>query len=923
MGDSVITDAPLIDEILLLLSQDTEALQQKDLSEYLVVFPGKRPSHYLKLALARKIGTAYRPPVIMSIEEFIDYAYERVLSEQGRRCSALEGIKVLYDVVNATGAWRVGLEEFLSTGGVLFRDIEEMRLEGITPEALRARDVVLEGISSGASERLLRLSRVYEQFYDRLNYLGMTTRASRYEAVATKAQEVLQSLEGSFKRIIFAGFYGFTKLEAHLFRVFLDSPRVVLFFRYGRHLMEQLQRQGIHWTDRRGQDQKGYPEIEFVPCPDRHGQIGAFRVKAGLSLVPDIGTAMVLPEPSLLPVVLRFGLSGFQQHQYNITMGYPLYRTPIYGFFLCLLQLLASRFQDRFYLKDYIQLIMHPYTKNIFSPGTRDPEPTRQMLQGLKEALLTEGATFWEPEEIETLAGHARDTLRYLHKMLIGPLLRVSGVRDFVKALKDVLLFIYKHSTAAYHPLFQPYAERFLEVFDEVSESIWAEVSMQDMMGYMAFFKKVMARQSCPFEGTPLRGLQVLGLLETRGLAFDRVFIFDCNEDVLPGSTGPETFIPNYSRRLLGLPTQTDRARLMEYYFDSLIRGARKVMLFYVQDDRRRRSPFVERLLWEKEKATEKTVKKEDLESLTYRFRIKNPVPEPVAKTPLVVETLRNMEFSASAIDEYLRCGLRFYYRYVLGLTETTEPEDTDRAGIGRLVHEVLAEFFRPRTGKLLGPHDLSPEEIEKVLGARFPESRLRVFGPLALVRRQVSRRLQEFLVQFYGALLQQGPLKVLAVEQSLTAHTEGLRLSGRIDQVYTQAARVVIIDYKTSSTAQNYRIRWDRIDPTDRRSWPEHIGSLQMPFYLYLYSLAKGVPYDSLRGGYIMLGTSTRENSYFYSPFEEKGLKENMAVAEKIILALMKEVLEPERPFEAPEDLRRTCQYCAYTGICGTQWVV
>ena len=127
-----------------------------------------------------------------------------------------------------------------------------------------------------------------------------------------------------------------------------------------------------------------------------------------------------------------------------------------------------------------------------------------------------------------------------------------------------------------------------------------------------------------PFEGTPVKGLQVLGFLETRNLRFDRVFILDANEEVLPDTKKDDTLLPFRAREILGLPTYQDRDALVAYYFETLLQGADEVHLFFIENDKKERSRFVERLLWERQKRDRTTDTKNYLKSVQYRIGLKN-----------------------------------------------------------------------------------------------------------------------------------------------------------------------------------------------------------------------------------------------------------------------------------------------------------
>ena len=194
------------------------------------------------------------------------------------------------------------------------------------------------------------------------------------------------------------------------------------------------------------------------------------------------------------------------------------------------------------------------------------------------------------------------EQLRAVHEALIVPLRTIADIGDFAEKLIRILDHIYVHSTARLHYFFHPYAEAFGARLDGLARSLLRDTVFEDSEGYFNLFRKVAAAGTVPFFGTPLRGLQILGFWETRGIPFEEVYLLDLNEDVLPASKRGDSLLPVGVRQALGLPTNRDLERRIEHHLDVLIRGADRVHLFFVESKDRERSRYVERLLWESRK---------------------------------------------------------------------------------------------------------------------------------------------------------------------------------------------------------------------------------------------------------------------------------------------------------------------------------
>src|SRR5208337_2269561 len=148
------------------------------------------------------------------------------------------------------------------------------------------------------------------------------------------------------------------------------------------------------------------------------------------------------------------------------------------------------------------------------------------------------------------------------------------------------------------------------------------DLSFAERNSYFHFFKGYVGHCAAPFEGTPLQGVQVLGFLETRGLRFERTYVIDANEDIIPDTRKEESLLPFKVREILGLPTYVDRDMLSAYHFETLVKGSQEVHLFFAENDRKEKSRFVERLLWERQKAEEAEPPGGFVRSIAYRLSL-------------------------------------------------------------------------------------------------------------------------------------------------------------------------------------------------------------------------------------------------------------------------------------------------------------
>jgi len=458
-----------------------------------------------------------------------------------------------------------------------------------------------------------------------------------------------------------------------------------------------------------------------------------------------------------------------------------------------------------------------------------------------------------------------------------------------------------------------------------ISRSLMKDISFAEQTSYFSFFRKYIMTCYTPFEGTPVKGLQVLGFLETRNLKFDRVFVLDANEEALPDTKKDDTLLPFKARRALGLPTYQDRDKLAAHYFETLIQGAGEVHLFFIENDKKERSRFVEKLLWERQKREKTTDTKNYLSAVQYRIELKNSLPKDIRKTSSAVEFLRELPYSATALDTYLQCQFQFYYSYVLRIDKKEEISgDIERQTIGKFVHRVLSQYFLKRRGFSLSKKDIDLRELSLLINRLFEkEYGENPSGAVYLLKQQIKRHLRDFFEKYFVPLITERPVTVLNCEEDIRSSIDSFNLRGRLDAVIRSWEKTVIIDYKTGSNPKFLKINFDKLDIDNRDSWGEAIGSLQLPFYLMLYSKHTGKAIKDLNGMFLLLGRSLIDREIELPFFAEGDGEEKYELLKGLIFSLLKEVIDPDIPFKPAADRKNACPDCSYKHICGMQWVV
>lgn len=949
-----------------------------DYSGNLVVFPGKRPAHFLRKRIAAAKGSAFIPPVILSMEELVDRLYEQMHPAAPRKLETIDAIAFLFEIHTSMreplgGKEFLNLETFLPLGLRIYRDMEELLIEQVDARRLREVESLADDpLPPQTNAGLQSLSFFFERFYPMIEREGFSTRSERFRYVSSGTSP------GSllFENIVFAGFYALTESEKKLFDEILSWENSLFLFQHGPGIEEKLIRLGIPGPA--GEGGEPIPQVPnrdrifFHKSPDSHGQVfdlagllhehvGGKKKGAGVSEVscpPDdavrdaltVGKmAVVLPASETLFPLLYHALPTIPKDEYNVSLGYPLERTPTWGFLSCLAKVVASMDEDRLYIPDYLGLVLHPYAKNVYMEGSA--EITRIIFHAIEEALLEDRTkSFVRLEEIEerhdlfqVVADRARGSraqsaepltparirehVRAIHDILIRRACTFTGIKDFAGAMMDVLTFIYENSSARLHPYFHPFAESFIKELDLLRSSRIRDLAFAQRNSYFHFLRKYIAQCFTPFEGTPLKGVQVLGFLETRNLRFDRIYILDTNEDVIPDTKKEDTLLPLKVRQILGMSTYLDRDALAAYYFRTLVDGSREAHIFFVENGKKERSRFVEQLLWDRQKAERAASADGYVRSLGYHLSLETTPLRSIRKTPPMLDFLNSRAFDATSLDAYLHCPSRFYYRYVLNLAKREEAQaEVEGLDIGRVIHKILFTYFNRRMNRLLTPPDIDPSEMrevaEAVLGETYGQDPI---GRVYLLKLQILRQMEAFLENYQMPVVEKRACTILHLEHRIGVSVPPFRYKGVLDRVETRDGVTHIVDYKTGGSADRLSTDFGKVDLAHRRSWADAIGSLQLPFYLFLYEQASGNKAEEVEASFLLLGKVRLDESAELPLFDrarvgEEYMKESLGKAREVILALAREIADPEVPFDPELRSKDACKFCDFRVLCAAE---
>ena len=924
---------------------ETESTRKgSNFSSIACIFPNSRPGMYCTERI-KKAASISRPlimPGYHTSSSLISSLRAALADTPAKVASQLDRVGLIMDCVRAipelasllyhgyanrpaatTSSITFDTVRFFPWGIRLASLFEECLTQAVEPENFLYTE---DRATPYATLLLANLKTLFTLYCTRLLERGWTTPG--YDAFLVARHIIgnnpLPPLPMLDKHLFFCGFYHLNGTENIVFRHLWEQRDATFLLHTDTSpaphwscapltgWLDQWKANSVQFTPPVAPENVATPAVACYEGFDLHSQFEALKTHFA-SLTPcatvppdkashDAETAIILPDSSLLMPLLHH----LPDTDINISMGYPLSRSPLFRLIDSVLRLHESKRYALFYWKDMVEILRHPYIKMLRpeedltdaeTNHARPALPLRRELYLFEQELRKDARPFTNPFAIlhnlhidqdpeEQPAPQVTALLEDLFDILFNRFASPVTTAQLADALTDLCTMLLKHGA----PLFERFPidreclfRLFKSFIPELKTSALAEETFPPATVF-AIARQLMEADRVPFEATPLVGLQVLGMLETRLLSFRHILIPECTEASLPGISTDDPLLPDSLRREIGLPAGTDRETVAAYHFHRLIAGAETVTLFWqegthgsgIQDGKKRRSRFIEELVWKQEKALGHLLGP-DTDNPAFRYTTLASAVGPMSKgkdcipiTPEIrarVNSLLASPLSASLFDIYLTCPARFYYSRILRLDETEEiAEAQDPRTIGAVMHRTLELYYGSRLNLSLDIHADNLEshikEMDAVLKSLPDYTQLEnVLSTDAFILFNIAAQ-----TRLSRMLTEQPTTTVIGLEQKLDAplpltFTSGhIRLTGKIDRVdrrYNDGGDEIftVLDYKTGNIYPPKAALWkndalwqalynwtpDQALSPDKDVLPtlaKSLGSVQLPLYVLLLSL-------------------------------------------------------------------------------------
>ena len=812
-------------------------LSQSDieLSNCLIVLPNKRAKVFLLESLKRQLESTSFAPSIISIEEFIQ-------DISGiRSIDPIELLFEFYEVylsVTEKGKQQT-FEEFATWAKTAIQDFNEIDRYLLDPNHIFSYLKDIEALKRWKLEpqdttKLIdahfefwsKLPLYYESFYNHLLKKNIGYQGLLYREAIKNLEAFTTTISN---QIYFAGFNALNQAEERIFKhlatenkakIYWDIDEVFLndsyhdaglFIRKFKKEWKPFVNQDFEWVVNHFSEEKN---IEIIGTPKSIGQakiVGTI-VEKIQSKNPNLEkTAVVLGDENLLLPVL-YGLPE-SIDALNITMGYPSKNNPAQLLISKLFKLHINANQRNeksytFYYKEVLDILNHPLV-----------EPYCKVEEVVK-VINNNNFTFFSNQKLFSLyeEKYPNSENRFFELLFSRWEDAIDVVLD---RLKEILLII-KSSLSnddAEEKVTKAFVYSVFKTINKLTNYHEAYHQIDSLQSLHAIYKQIIDLAEVSFEGEPLSGLQVMGVLESRVLDFENVIITSVNEGKFPAGKSQNSFIPYDVKKELGLPTYKEKDAIYCYHFYHLLLRAKNIWLLYNTDnegiDAGEKSRFITQLEIEKQP-------KHNITSTIYNAVLPEKAYEPVTipKTDKIIERLNEIAtvkgFSPSSLTNYIRNPLQFYMQRILRINEADEVEENIAVNtLGTIIHNALEELYTPYLNQFLALHHIEAMEnqIGDVILKHFKEiyKEGEITKGKNLLAFEVAKRNVYNFLQLEKKDIEEGQtIKVLMLEASLSCDIEvpnlpfPIKIAGKVDRIEERNGTIRIIDYKTGKVLGN-----------------------------------------------------------------------------------------------------------------------
>ena len=832
--------------------------KEGSLENLIFVLPSKRAGTFLKNAISQHTDTTIFAPEIQSIEDFVE-----TISGLAYASNTQQLFELYKAYESSVKGERDNFYAFSKWGTTLLQDFNEIDRYLVDTAKIFSHLNAVQEINHWSVEKenstmitnyiafWNSLEVLYTAFNKGLKQEGLGHQGLVYRQACANLDDYIEETKHS--KHLFIGFNALNTAEELILETILEKTEAEIYWDLDEYFfndpvhdagffIRQFSSKWRYFKDKPLQTTKGQylteKNITITGVPKNVSQakfvgnlLGEMHLEKKSMLT---NTAVVLGDETLLNPLINAipeEINGI-----NITMGFPLHKSPLESLFTQLFEAYIRQDVKGWYYQQVITLLNHPYIQLLFSAEDAD---------NIADTICTEiKSRNWIYVDVPKLKLASHNNTTHLDLLFYSSNVTVPV---FLKKCLTLITAIKEHVTVEGNGLELEYLYRFHQLFNQLNDLVIKYPFLDDLQSLFGLYKELLSSETLDFKGEPLKGLQIMGMLESRNLDFETVVLTSVNEGILPSGKSNNSFIPFDIKKLYGLPTYKEKDAVYTYHFYRLLQRAKNIHLVYNTEPDVLEGGEVSRLI--RQLVADDNMSTYITEAIAFP-EIKSPEKKEVLiqKDTHLMELIKGIAaygFSPTSLSNYIRNPLDFYKKNILKINELEEVEETVAANtFGTIVHETLDELYQPFLGEFLDPEKLNAllPSINAVVRKQFAKfyKNVSLEEGKNLIAFNVVLKYVENFIKLEIESAKRHKIKIIGLELALKTaiNVPGLNfpihIKGKLDRIDEIDGVLRVIDYKTGKVEQrnlNLSSWEDIVEEYDKSK------AFQLLCYAYMYN--------------------------------------------------------------------------------------
>ena len=811
------------------------------ISDYIFILPNKRSGLFLKREVSKASNKTIFSPLIYDIDEFMS------LISGVEKVSDTELLFDLYKVYEETTNLdnKESFEEFISWGKTLIKDFNEIDRELCDTKSLFDYLEALKELNHWSNyENETELIKNYKSFWKKIKIYhkglkdNLLKKRKGYQGLIYKiaSQEIQHYVENQkHKKHVFIGFNALSKSECEIIQEILENKLGEIYWDIDhKHVKSEYNNANFfidsylkNWTYHKNnkahiisEEYSNKKSISVIGTPKNIGQIkyvGEIISKMDNSQLNN--TAIILSDEKLLIPMINSLPNNVTD--VNVTMGFPYKYSSSYSLFSLLLQI-HSKKQKTFYYKNVFSILSHELIKPVMNKDI-----------DICMLIKRENMVYISKDDLTGLDKKNSELYEIIFSKWIDAEHGILYCLNLIEILKNYYSKNQLSDDINIELLHSSY-----KIFNQILLFKDQYKSIKSIKSLKTMYKEIVEMNTIPFNGKPIKGLQIMGMLETRLLDYENVIITSLNEGILPAGNSINSFIPFEIKKTYELQTYKEKDAVFAYHFYRIIKRAKNIWLTYNTEPDAMNTGEMSRFIRQMDVEKIHELKKFTLSPKTPTIRRKEEFYKKTKPVRKKIADLFEKGITASMLVSYIIDQTKFFENYIIGMREDEVEETIAHNTLGNVIHDSLEKLYKPLENKFIRIKDLDElnKKIEKTVTETFGDyinKKNLIRGKNIIIVETAKKYVKRVIELDKEEVKAKKKIKIITIEQKFESlirnNKKSYRIKGIIDRIDEVDGVIRIIDYKTGKKLYRNNLK---LKNTGEIRSEKGIYNLQLMFY-------------------------------------------------------------------------------------------